>query len=92
MLLASCKEAGAPGDAAPKSGGTAVGANDAALNRDGVAAAAEETAPNCDGAGEKLGARPKLSGLACADDNQLIKTHRAAAAYAHLSAHQDSPI
>jgi len=23
--------------------------------------------------------------------NQLIKTHRAAAAYAHLSAHQDSP-
>lgn len=68
MLLASCKEAGAPGDAAPKSGGTAVGANDAALNRDGVAAAAEDTAPNCDGAGEKLGARPKLSGLACADE------------------------
>ena len=68
MLLASCKEAGSAGDAAPKSDGAAVAANDAALNRDGVAAAAEDTAPNSNGAGEELGARPKLSGLACADE------------------------
>ena len=68
MLLASCKEANAAGDAAPKSDGAAVAADDAALNRVGIAAAAEDTAPNNDGPGEELGARPKLSGLACTDE------------------------